>query len=100
MYKACCVSYCGECLCCSGIIPARQFDQVGAMKLAICNDIGEASYDRCVLEFVIYLYICMYVMYVCTLCVFIELSWPSPVSICIYVRGLYELVCLHVCMYG
>lgn len=31
-----------------GIIPARQFDQVGAVKLAICNDIGEASYDRVV----------------------------------------------------
>ena len=46
MYKACCVSYCGVCLCCPGIIPARQFDQIGAMKLAICNDIGEASYDR------------------------------------------------------
>jgi ribosome biogenesis GTPase A len=29
-----------------GIIPARQFDQEGAVKLAICNDIGEASYDR------------------------------------------------------
>lgn len=29
-----------------GIIPARQFDQVSAMKLAMCNDIGEASYDR------------------------------------------------------
>lgn len=31
-----------------GIIPARQFDQEGAVKLAICNDIGEASYDRVV----------------------------------------------------
>jgi len=31
-----------------GIIPARQFDQQGALKLAICNDIGEASYDRVV----------------------------------------------------
>ena len=31
-----------------GIIPARQFDQNGALKLAICNDIGEASYDRVV----------------------------------------------------
>eukprot|EP01038_Epipyxis_sp_PR26KG_P014669 gene14669-19707_t len=31
-----------------GIIPARQFDQFGALKLAICNDIGEASYDRVV----------------------------------------------------
>jgi ribosome biogenesis GTPase A len=31
-----------------GIIPARQFDQVSALKLAICNDIGEASYDRVV----------------------------------------------------
>eukprot|EP00600_Ochromonadales_sp_CCMP1393_P008839 CAMPEP_0174955012 /NCGR_PEP_ID=MMETSP0004_2-20121128/748_1 /TAXON_ID=420556 /ORGANISM="Ochromonas sp., Strain CCMP1393" /LENGTH=380 /DNA_ID=CAMNT_0016202899 /DNA_START=169 /DNA_END=1312 /DNA_ORIENTATION=+ len=31
-----------------GIIPARQFDQTGALKLAICNDIGEASYDRVV----------------------------------------------------
>jgi len=29
-----------------GIIPAQQFDQNGAMKLAICNDIGQASYDR------------------------------------------------------
>jgi ribosome biogenesis GTPase A len=29
-----------------GIIPARQFDQEAAIKLAICNDIGEASYDR------------------------------------------------------
>jgi ribosome biogenesis GTPase A len=27
---------------------ARQFDQVSALKLAICNDIGEASYDRVV----------------------------------------------------
>lgn len=31
-----------------GIIPARQFDQEVAVKLAICNDIGEASYDRVV----------------------------------------------------
>lgn len=31
-----------------GIIPAKQFDQNGALKLAICNDIGEASYDRVV----------------------------------------------------
>ena len=31
-----------------GIIPAKQFDQQGALKLAICNDIGEASYDRVV----------------------------------------------------
>lgn len=31
-----------------GIIPARQFDQQSAIKLAICNDIGEASYDRVV----------------------------------------------------
>ena len=31
-----------------GIIPAKQFDQFGAIKLAICNDIGEASYDRVV----------------------------------------------------
>jgi len=31
-----------------GIIPARQFDQTSAIKLAICNDIGEASYDRVV----------------------------------------------------
>ena len=31
-----------------GIIPARQFDQTSAMRLAICNDIGEASYDRVV----------------------------------------------------
>jgi ribosome biogenesis GTPase A len=29
-----------------GIIPARQSDQNGAINLAICNDIGEASYDR------------------------------------------------------
>lgn len=28
-----------------GIIPARQEDQNQALKLAICNDIGEASYD-------------------------------------------------------
>lgn len=28
-----------------GIIPARQVDQICALKLAICNDIGEASYD-------------------------------------------------------
>ena len=28
-----------------GIIPARQVDQRSALKLAICNDIGEASYD-------------------------------------------------------
>ena len=32
-----------------GIIPARQVDQFGAVKLAICNDIGEASYDRVVI---------------------------------------------------
>ena len=76
MYKAWCVSYCGVCLCCPGIIPARQFDQIGAMKLAICNDIGEASYDRCVLEFVIYLYVCMYVcMYVMYVCMY---------SVCLY----------------
>lgn len=31
-----------------GIIPARQLDQTQALKLAICNDIGEASYDRVV----------------------------------------------------
>ena len=31
-----------------GIIPARQVDQNAAVKLAICNDIGEASYDRVV----------------------------------------------------
>jgi ribosome biogenesis GTPase A len=31
-----------------GIIPAKQVDQEGALKLAICNDIGEASYDRIV----------------------------------------------------
>lgn len=31
-----------------GIIPARQFDQRSALHLAICNDIGEASYDRVV----------------------------------------------------
>jgi ribosome biogenesis GTPase A len=29
-----------------GIIPAKQVDQLDAVKLAICNDIGEASYDR------------------------------------------------------
>ena len=29
-----------------GIIPARNEDQEGATRLAICNDIGEASYDR------------------------------------------------------
>lgn len=29
-----------------GIIPAKQFDQKGAYLLAMCNDIGEASYDR------------------------------------------------------
>jgi ribosome biogenesis GTPase A len=29
-----------------GIIPARQFDQKGAYLLAMCNDIGQASYDR------------------------------------------------------
>jgi ribosome biogenesis GTPase A len=29
-----------------GIIPAKHLDQDCAMKLAICNDIGEASYDR------------------------------------------------------
>ncbi|CAM9570210.1 unnamed protein product, partial [Hapterophycus canaliculatus] len=28
-----------------GIIPARQDDQNQALKLAICNDIGQASYD-------------------------------------------------------
>lgn len=28
-----------------GIIPARQEDQHQALKLAICNDIGQASYD-------------------------------------------------------
>jgi len=28
-----------------GIIPAKQVDQNCALKLAICNDIGEASYD-------------------------------------------------------
>ena len=31
-----------------GIIPARQFDQNSALALAVCNDIGEASYDRIV----------------------------------------------------
>lgn len=31
-----------------GIIPAKQVDQKSALKLAICNDIGEASYDRVV----------------------------------------------------
>jgi ribosome biogenesis GTPase A len=29
-----------------GIIPAQAFNQEAALKLAICNDIGEASYDR------------------------------------------------------
>eukprot|EP01036_Dinobryon_divergens_P035947 gene35947-46681_t len=29
-----------------GIIPARQLDQENALLLAVCNDIGEASYDR------------------------------------------------------
>jgi ribosome biogenesis GTPase A len=29
-----------------GIIPAKQVDQDVAVKLAICNDIGEASYDK------------------------------------------------------
>ena len=29
-----------------GIIPAKQFDPKGAYLLAMCNDIGEASYDR------------------------------------------------------
>lgn len=41
-------SDCIELLDSPGIIPARQFDQFGAVKLAICNDIGEASYDRVV----------------------------------------------------
>eukprot|EP00607_Mallomonas_marina_P010740 CAMPEP_0182421788 /NCGR_PEP_ID=MMETSP1167-20130531/7270_1 /TAXON_ID=2988 /ORGANISM="Mallomonas Sp, Strain CCMP3275" /LENGTH=415 /DNA_ID=CAMNT_0024599267 /DNA_START=244 /DNA_END=1491 /DNA_ORIENTATION=+ len=31
-----------------GIIPAKQLDQDKAIYLAICNDIGEASYDRVV----------------------------------------------------
>lgn len=31
-----------------GIIPAKQFDPTGAYLLAMCNDIGEASYDRVV----------------------------------------------------
>ena len=31
-----------------GIIPAQQINQLNAIKLAICNDIGEASYDRVV----------------------------------------------------
>jgi ribosome biogenesis GTPase A len=31
-----------------GIIPANHVDQNGAIRLAICNDIGEASYDRVV----------------------------------------------------
>ena len=31
-----------------GIIPAQQVNQLNAIKLAICNDIGEASYDRVV----------------------------------------------------
>ena len=29
-----------------GIIPAQAFNQEAALKLAICNDIGQASYDR------------------------------------------------------
>lgn len=29
-----------------GIIPAKHLDQLKAIKLAICNDIGEASYDK------------------------------------------------------
>lgn len=33
-----------------GIIPARQEDQNQALKLAICNDIGQASYDTQVLH--------------------------------------------------
>jgi ribosome biogenesis GTPase A len=32
-----------------GIIPAKQFDPNGAYLLAMCNDIGEASYDRVVI---------------------------------------------------
>ena len=28
-----------------GIIPARQLDQDGAVRLAICNDIGEVLYS-------------------------------------------------------
>jgi ribosome biogenesis GTPase A len=32
-----------------GIIPAQQINQLNAIKLAICNDIGEASYDRVVI---------------------------------------------------
>jgi ribosome biogenesis GTPase A len=31
-----------------GIIPAQQFNQYAALRLAICNDIGQASYDRVV----------------------------------------------------
>jgi ribosome biogenesis GTPase A len=31
-----------------GIIPAKQLNQENAIKLAICNDIGEAAYDRVV----------------------------------------------------
>ena len=31
-----------------GIIPAKQLEYEAALKLAICNDIGEASYDRVV----------------------------------------------------
>jgi ribosome biogenesis GTPase A len=31
-----------------GIIPAKQVEQANAVKLAMCNDIGEASYDRVV----------------------------------------------------
>ena len=47
-------------------------------------------------------------MYVCTtLCVFIELSWPSPVSIHMYVSiyvvcmnlCVFMYVCMYVCMY-
>ena len=36
-----------------GIIPAKQLDQSNAVKLAICNDIGEASYDRVVVASVL-----------------------------------------------
>ena len=32
-----------------GIIPAKELDQNCAVNLAICNDIGEASYDRVVI---------------------------------------------------
>ena len=44
-----------------GIIPAKQVDQSIAIKLAICNDIGEASYDKILIaealcDILIYMY--------------------------------------------